>query len=73
MDRLDNEPDGEPSPTKKAIYDKKYYKEHSEDLKARARLRSDAKRAEDPEAYRLERKEYMRQWRARRKLQSLII
>ena len=77
MDRLDNEPDGEPSPTKKAIYNKQYYKEHSEDLKARARIRAkigaDKKRAEDPEAYRLERKEYMRQWRARRKLQSLII
>ena len=73
MDRLDNEPDGEPSPTKKAIYDKKYYKEHSEDLKARAKMRADKKREEDPEAYRLARKEYMRQWRARRKLQSLII
>ena len=26
MDRLDNEPDGEPSPTKKAIYDKNIIK-----------------------------------------------
>ena len=58
---------------KKAIYDKKYYKEHSEDLKARAKMRADKKREEDPEAYRLARKEYMRQWRARRQLQSLII
>jgi hypothetical protein len=74
-DSLDNEPDGEPKPSKKALYDKLYYREHCEELKARSRENKERKKREDPEKVREEKKQYMRIYRAKLKelKKSIII